>query len=131
MAHSVLPHADNIDNAKNCQSASCGPCGVNCSDSGCPFCRDGRCALGWMILDKDDPTTVIARAEEALLFAELPFETVGPASFPTQTPWVVFTDGLQRLGNDEFVVWYGAGDTNTAAARIKVNVPQRPAPTSK
>ena len=26
------------DNTKNCQSASCGPCGVNCSaNSGCPY----------------------------------------------------------------------------------------------
>ena len=66
---------------------------------------------------------VIARAEEALLFAELPFETVGSAAYPTQTPWVIFTDGLQKVGEDEFIVWYGAGDTNTAAARIKVTVP--------
>ena len=114
----------NIDNARNCQSASCGPCGVNCSaNTGCPFCRDGRCALGWMILDKDDPTKVVARAEEALLFAELEFETTGSAAFPTQTPWVIFTDGLQKVAEDEFIVWYGAGDTNTGAARIKVTVP--------
>jgi predicted GH43/DUF377 family glycosyl hydrolase len=114
----------NIDNAHNCQSASCGPCGVNCSaNTGCHFCRDGRCALGWMILDGDDPLRVIARAVETLLYAELPFETVGSHDFPTQTPWVIFSDGLQKVGTDEFVVWYGAGDSNTAAARIKVTVP--------
>ena len=129
-----------------------------------PHCRDGRCALGWLILDKDDPTVVVARADDALLFAELPFETVGyvaffvlvyshhyctglgphlvlnasrslrsattlsfplhhmliaaalcglcpqsdrrSAAFPTQTPWVVFTDGLQKVAEDEFIVWY-------------------------
>jgi predicted GH43/DUF377 family glycosyl hydrolase len=60
-----------------------------------------------------------------LLFAELSFETVGSPNFPTQTPWVVFTDGLQKVVGavDEFIVWYGAGDTNTGAARIKVTVP--------
>jgi hypothetical protein len=72
----------------------------------------------------DDPLTVLARAEETLLFAELPFETTGTnASGPLQTPWVVFTDGLQKVGPDEFIVWYGAGDTNVAGARIKVTVP--------
>ena len=77
-----------------------------------------------MILDGADPTKVIARADDALLFAEFDFETLGAPGYPTQTPWVVFTDGLQKVGEDEFVVWYGAGDTNTGAARIKVTVPQ-------
>ena len=73
----------------------------------------------------DDPLTVVARAEETLLFAELPFETTGTnASGPLQTDWVVFTDGLQKVGVDEFIVWYGAGDTNVAGARIKVTVPK-------
>ena len=54
------------------------------------------------------PFAVSSRAEEALLFAELPFETLGSASHPVQTPWVIFTDGLQKVGVDEFIVWYGA-----------------------
>ena len=42
----------------------------------------------------------------------------------TQTPWVVFSNGLQRLaGKDEFVVWYGAGDTSVMAASIRVKIP--------
>lgn len=113
-----------IDNRQNCQSASCGTCGLNCSAPAvCPFCRDGRCALGWAVLSGNDPTTVIARANATLLRAELAFETVGTPGFATQTPWVIFTCGLQALGGDEFVVWYGAGDTNIGAARIKVDVP--------
>lgn len=113
-----------IDNRVNCQSASCGTCGLNCSSSTvCPFCRDGRCALGWMILDGHDPLTVLARANETLLRAEYEFETTGSSANPTQTPWVIFTCGLQPLGGDEFIVWYGAGDTNIGAARIRVNVP--------
>ena len=119
-----------IDNVRSCQSAACGHgCGADCaapdSSKGCyGRCTDGRCALGWMILDKDDPLTVIARAEETLLFAELPFETTGTAATgPLQTPWVVFTDGLQKVAPDEFIVYYGGGDTNVGAARIKVTVP--------
>ena len=73
-------------------------------------CTDGRCALGWMILDKDDPLKIVARAEHTLLHAELPFETTGTnATGPLQTNWVVFTDGLEALGNDTFNVYYGGG----------------------
>ena len=78
-----------------------------------------------MILDREDPLTVVARAEETLLFPELPFETGQAQGPPFQTPWVVFTTGLQRVGVDEFIVWYGAGDTNVGAARIKVTVPTK------
>ena len=34
--------------------------------------------------------------------------------------FVVFTDGLQKVAPDEFVAWYGAGDTNVGAVRFKV-----------
>ena len=37
----------------------------------------------------------------------------------------MFTDGLQKVGEDEFVVWYGGGDTVVAGAKIKVSVPKR------
>jgi len=116
------------DNVLACQSSSCGKCGVNCSNpaSSCDGggrCVDGRCSLGWMILDGNDPLKVVARATETLIFAELPFETGQGQAPPYQTPWVVFTTGLQRVGIDDFVVWYGAGDTNVGAARIKVIVP--------
>ena len=117
-----------LDNVLACQSSSCGKCGVNCSDpaascGGGGRCTDGRCSLGWMILDGNDPLKVIARATETLIFPTLPFETGQGQAPPFQTPWVVFTTGLQRVGVDEFVVWYGAGDTNVGAARIKVTVP--------
>jgi hypothetical protein len=110
-----------IDNRRGCESAACGVCGVNCSAPGaCPFCRIGRCSLGWVILDGTDPLKVVARAEEPIAFAELPFETVGSPGAPTQTPFVIFTDGLQKVAPDEFVAWYGAGDTNVGAVRFKV-----------
>ena len=136
----------NIDNNMNCQSASCGKCGLDCS-SGLPStcsqarCFDGRCSVGWMILDQQDPSKVLARSEQPLLFAQLLPETVGNATarcLPctngnchpqglhgcTQTPWVVFANGLQKQpGKDNFVVWFGAGDTNVGAASIRVNIP--------
>ena len=79
-----------IDNLWSCHSASCNRCGLNCSDptvlATCPNCADGRCALGWMILDGDDPLKVRARADKPLLAAELAFETIGTDGHPVQTP---------------------------------------------
>jgi|EP01043_Picozoa_sp_COSAG02_P055132 predicted GH43/DUF377 family glycosyl hydrolase len=96
-----------------------------------------------MILDEHDPTKVVARSEKPVLFAQLLPETVGNATADclpctdgnchpqglygcTQTPWVVFSNGLQKLPGkeNEFVVWYGAGDSNVMAASIRVSLPQ-------
>ena len=75
----------------------------------------GRCAVGWAILDGTDPSTIVARSDAPLLTAALPFEVFG------QTPQVIFADGLIPLGNDEFIITYGAADTDVGAAKIKVS----------
>ena len=85
----------------------------------------GRCAIGWAILDKDDPTKIIARSTDALMVATLPFETCGGEKHkgPTcQEPLVMFSTGMKPLGNDEFYVIYGSADTDVGVARIKVNL---------
>ena len=51
------------------------------------------------------------------------FETTGSRLHPVQTPFVVFANGLERTGDDAFTLWYGAGDTNVGAARLRVRVP--------
>ena len=75
----------------------------------------GRCSAGWSILDKDDPTKVIARADKPIvagcncsnsvpgqgkdcLVCGTPYDISG------QTPQVTFVDGLRPMGNDEFVI---------------------------
>jgi predicted GH43/DUF377 family glycosyl hydrolase len=75
----------------------------------------GRCAVGWAILDGNNPRKIIARSDKPLLAAALPFEIKG------QTPLVIFADGLVALGDDEFIITYGAADTDVGAARIKVD----------
>lgn len=77
------------------------------------------------LLLHDEPAHARAGASPIpqVLRPELEWETTGSATNPTQTPWVVFTDGVQQVGIDEFVLWYGGGDTNVGAARIKVHVP--------
>ncbi len=95
-------------------------------DTGFPYRPNplGRCAVGWVILDGADPTRVIARASSALLVPELPYETcsAGGQGAACQQPMVVFATGMRPLGNDEFLVIYGAADTVVGAARIAVNI---------
>jgi predicted GH43/DUF377 family glycosyl hydrolase len=35
---------------------------------------------------------------------------------------VVFSTGMKPLGNDEFLVFYGAADTDVGVSKIKVDV---------
>ena len=80
----------------------------------------GRCSVGWAIPDAVDPTHMVARGNTPLLAAELPFEVVG------KVPEVVFADGLRPMGNDEFVVTFGAGDDAVGAVRFKVHIHEGP-----
>ena len=65
-------------------------------------------------------SVIVARSDGPLLAAALPFEVTG------QTPLVIFANGLQPVGAvdaDEFVITYGAADTDVGAAKIKVAFP--------
>jgi predicted GH43/DUF377 family glycosyl hydrolase len=89
-----------------------------------PYSYLGRCAIGWAILDQNDPTKIVARSTDALLISELPFETCGGEKNKgrlCQEPLVMFSTGMKPLGNDEFYVIYGAADTSVGMTKIKVN----------
>ena len=81
-----------------------------------PFPWFGRCALGWAILDKDNFTHILARAEEPLVYAEKPWELHGT------TDRVVYSDGIRDEGNDTFTVFAGGADTVIEGIRIQVEV---------
>ena len=82
----------------------------------------GRCSVGWAILSGEDPTVVVARSEDALLTPTFPWETCAAEGkgYACQEPQVVFSTGLKPLGGDEFLVIYGAADTDVGVAHIKV-----------
>src|SRR5450432_1855609 len=70
--------------------------------------------LGVCLLDLEDPSRVIGRAEEAILEPEMPYELVG------QTPSVVFTSGAVVEDDGEIKVYYGAADTVQCLATSSV-----------
>ena len=84
----------------------------------------GRCALGWAILDGADPTVVVARSPDAMLVPSAEWETCAAVGkgYACQEPEVLFSTGMKPLGGDEFLVFYGAADTDVGVAKIKVNI---------
>jgi len=96
-------------------------------DTGFPYHpnRLGRCAIGWAVLDKDDPSKIISRSTDALLIASAKWETCGGEKgkgYTCQEPEVLFSTGLKALGNDEFLIVMGAADTDVGVSRVKVTV---------
>ena len=79
-----------------------------------PLPSFGRCALGWVVLDGKNWTNVLARAEEPLVYAQLPWETSG------YTNEVVYVTGVKPEGNNTFLVYAGGGDRVVEAFRIQV-----------
>jgi len=96
-------------------------------DTGFPYHPSylGRCSIGWAILDGTDPSKIIARAAVPLLTPQLAWETCGGESgkgpWPMcQEPEVVFSTGMKPLGNDRFLLLYGAADSYVGAVEIVV-----------
>lgn len=67
-------------------------------------------ALGCALLDKDDPTKVLARSREPLLTAE-------DADRAGYVPNVVYTCGMMAIG-DQFLIPYGFSDSGVGFATI-------------
>ena len=102
-------------------------------DTGWPYKPNplGRCAIGWAILDKDDPTKIVARSNKPLIVATQPWETCQQESNLNKStttskdcnvPMVVFATGLKPLGNDTFYVIYGGADSVVMVSKIKVTI---------
>jgi predicted GH43/DUF377 family glycosyl hydrolase len=70
-----------------------------------------RYCLGAALLDRMDPTKVLARQREPILVPQLDWETEG------YVPNVVFSCGQVAMGNDLYV-YYGAADTSIGVAAM-------------
>ena len=79
--------------------------------------------IGFIILDKDDPTKIIQRESRAL-WPKLDWERANPTN--PATSWEYYKNcigamnSLQPLGNDTFVGFYVGGDSVSGAATITV-----------
>ncbi len=71
----------------------------------------GCYAAGAILLDRDDPTRVIARSSDPIMLPATDYETNG------FVPNVVFPTGMLDVG-DELQVFYGAADTSVAMTRF-------------
>ncbi len=60
---------------------------------------------------------MLARADEPLVHAQLPWEKDGA------TAGVIYTEGVKPEGNDTFVLYAGGGDRVVEAFRVQVNLP--------
>jgi len=79
--------------------------------------------VGWVILDGQDPTKILARASEPILSPELAWEK-GDAPYLGLTPNVVFVEGWTRHPSkkDTFILFYGAADSTVGAAELTVTI---------
>uniref|UniRef100_A0A6B2L8N7 Glycosyl hydrolase family 32 N-terminal domain-containing protein n=1 Tax=Arcella intermedia TaxID=1963864 RepID=A0A6B2L8N7_9EUKA len=77
--------------------------------------------VGWVILDKDDPTKILQRSDEPILSPELGWEK-GDAPYLGLTPNVVFLEGWIPLPsqNNTFLAFYGGADSVMGAGIITV-----------
>lgn len=71
----------------------------------------GRYSVGALLLDRDDPSRVIARSSEPFMLPTTDYETCG------FVPNVVFPTALSALG-DDVQVYYGAADTCVGMTRF-------------
>ncbi|CAF3307751.1 unnamed protein product [Rotaria socialis] len=80
--------------------------------------------LGWVIMDGNDPTKILARSDEPILSPELDWErcdfTSNEWARRGLTPQVVFAEGWQQTSIDQFTLWYQGCDAVTGIAQVTV-----------
>lgn len=76
--------------------------------------RNGRYAMGALLLDADDPRVVLGRSSTPFLAPEEPYERMGLYAN------TVFSCGHVALDDDTVRLYYGAADSVMAAADVSV-----------
>jgi len=79
--------------------------------------------VGFVILDKNDPSKILQRSDTPILSPELAWET-GLSPSLGLTPNVVFVEGWAPYPNkaDTFVIFYGAADSVVGSALLTVTI---------
>ena len=78
---------------------------------------------GWVIMDKDDPTKIVAKSLTHLFVPTMDYEIgMGTGPYPVNRNRTIFTTSLvPQEEPDRFLVYYGAADANVAYAIIQVS----------
>jgi len=79
--------------------------------------------VGWVIIDKNDPSKILERCVAPLLSPELAWEK-GDGIYLGLTPNVVFVEGWapHPTRPDTFVIFYGAADSVIGSAIVSVSI---------
>jgi len=72
-------------------------------------------STGWALFDKNDPSKLLARADEPFLRPEKEWQRVG------QVPNVVFTEGMVKI-KERWWIYYGGADKYIGASRIRIQI---------
>ena len=94
----------------------------NSAQAGHPSERPGyelQYNVGYLILDGQNPGIIVQRSEFPILSPQLKWET-GEEPYLGLVPNVVFLEGIKELGDNTFLVFYGAADAVIGTAIIKV-----------
>jgi predicted GH43/DUF377 family glycosyl hydrolase len=81
--------------------------------------------VGWVILDKDDPTVILQRSAVPLISPTLDWEKGTSGKVLGLTPNVVFVEGWQRYpgdpSRDRFLAYAGGADSVVGVIEINVH----------
>jgi predicted GH43/DUF377 family glycosyl hydrolase len=84
--------------------------------------------VGWLILDKNDPTKILQRSDEPILSPVLPWETGISQNGLALVPNVVFCEGWEAMpanspgaGPDSFRLYYGGADSVIGVATLRMS----------
>lgn len=75
--------------------------------------------VGWVILDKTDPTKILQRSNEPLMTPEYPWE-IGSPPYTCNVPNVIFLEAAKQISPDQFQVYFGGADAVVGSAVITV-----------
>ena len=88
----------------------------------------GNYTVGWLILDRQDPTKIVQRSQEHILIPNKPYETLcngaRDCKYKGERKNVIFASSATHLssgqGFDDFRLFFGGGDGNVGTAVIRV-----------
>ncbi|CAM6001250.1 unnamed protein product [Sphagnum balticum] len=92
----------------------------NSAQKGWPEDRNTAYHVGWVILDRNDPTKVLVRSESPLMGPETAWEK-GESPYSCNAPNVIFLEAAYALGSDRFKVFFGGADATVGSAVIEVD----------